>query len=77
MSERENWFNDRIGKLVYRNKLGCDCETCKRLYCDGVFIGDKQDADYLRMTEAEFNIEGTPLRYFDTIEERDKYESEL
>ncbi len=77
MSEREKWFNDRIGKLVYRNKTTCKCPTCDGVYQAGVLIFDQMHANYLEMCEAEYNIEGTPLRYFDTVEERDKFESEI
>jgi intergrase/recombinase len=77
MSERKKWFNDRIEKVIFRNKTTCKCGACEIAYKNGLFVNDKIHADYLCQLEAEYNIEGTHLKYFDTIEERDKYEQVL
>ncbi len=65
---REKWFQDRIGKRVFRNNTFC-CEHCQDIFDNGLIIADKQHADYLRDCEAEWTIEGTPLNYFDTKKE--------
>lgn len=76
-TERAKWFNDRIGKVVYRNKTSCDCETCEDACENGLTITDEVHADYIRELESIYNYEGSPLKYFDTIEERDAFEKEL
>jgi len=73
---RKQWFIDRIGKKVYRNKT-CTCATCERIYKEGLTITDKMHADYVFDCECIYNIEKNPLKYFDTIEERDAFEKEL
>jgi hypothetical protein len=75
--KREQWFIDRIGKTVYRNKTSCDCSICTKNYKNGLIIKDKDHAIYLYDCECEYNIEGNPLKYFDTKEERDKFELTL
>lgn len=71
---RQQWFNDRIGKRVFRNKTSCPCKTCTKVYEEGLIVDDDMHSGYLCMTEAEYNIEGTPLRYFDTKEEVIEFE---
>lgn len=75
--DRKQWFVDRIGKTVYRNKVSCDCKICDNAYEYGVFISDFVHADYLYCCESEYTIEGIPLKYFDTIIERDQFEQSL
>jgi hypothetical protein len=77
ISKRKQWFKDRIGKTVYRNKNTCDCKTCKRVYKNGLVITDDMHADYLFCCESEFTFEGHPLKYFDTIKERNEFEKSL
>ena len=74
---RREWFHERIGKRIYRNDDGCDCEGCKRVYEEGLVIDDDFHADYLTDIEAEYNIEGTRLRYFDTLNEVKDYEKAI
>ena len=74
---RKQWFIDRIGKRVYRNKTSCDCATCERIYTDGIIISDSTHADYIFDCECIYNAEGNPLKYFDTLEERNVFEKEL
>jgi hypothetical protein len=74
MSNRKQWFIDRIGLTVYRNHVGCPCDICKDGYEDGVIISDPLSADYLWESESISNSEGDPLMYFDTIEQRDAFE---
>jgi len=75
--QRQKWFIDRIGKIVYRNKTSCRCETCDKVYKNGLIISDENHAIYLHDNECCYNSENTPLKYFDTIEERDKFELTL
>lgn len=82
MNERKRWFIDRIELRVYRNNTHCQyeeviCKMCLDIYNNGIVILDDMHANYLFMLESEMTREGTPLRYFDTIEERDKYEQSL
>lgn len=66
---RQDWFHDRIGKLVYRNKASCSCKICVQVGEDGLVIFDEQHAYYLHDIESCFTAEGHPTRYFDTMEE--------
>jgi hypothetical protein len=74
---REQWFLDRIGKRVFRNKTSCNCDICKDVYEKGLIISDEMHANYLYTCECEYTAEGSPLRYFDTIQERDEFERNL
>jgi hypothetical protein len=75
--EREQWFLDRIGKIVYRNRNGCSCEICEKNYQDGLYLTDKLHAQYLYEIEVSFHSDECPLRYFDTKEEVIEYEKIL
>ena len=77
MEERNQWFIDRIGKRIYRNKTSCPCCVCETNYKDGLIISDEKHADYIYCCECEYTAEGHKLKYFDTIKERDDYESSL
>ncbi len=74
---REQWFIDRIGKIVFRNKTTCKCETCKNVYEQGLIIHDKTHATYLYDMEGCYNYEGYPLKYFDTKEEMLEFEKTI
>lgn len=50
------WFQDRIGKRIYRNKVACDCETCNSIESEGLIIYDDTHASYLNDCSAEMNI---------------------
>ena len=50
------WFINRIGKIVYRDKLTCKCSTCKSVEKDGVLIHDKNHAEYLYMVSCDMDI---------------------
>lgn len=66
---RYNWFGARVGKTLFRTKSDCECTHCNNSYENGVKIEDTDHASYLHDCENELG-----LRYFDTKEERDKYE---
>jgi hypothetical protein len=57
--ERGKWFQDRIGKRIYRNKNSCDCKTCEIVYKNGLIISDENHASYLQDCEAELNLHYT------------------
>lgn len=69
MKNRKQWFLDRIGKKVYRNSNGCDCDICKSVKKNGLVIEDEMHANYLYDVECEFNAEGHPLKYTDINDE--------
>jgi predicted metal-binding protein len=77
--ERKQWFLNRIGKVVYRSEVTCGCEHCKDVYNNGLTVGDKDHADYLYDWECITSIDypKLPVRYFDTIKQRDEYESKI
>lgn len=74
MQNRRQWFLDRIGKTVYRNKLSCTCLICQSVYDNGLFIEDEMQADYLWDMEGCYAHDNVKLRYFDTKEEVKQYE---
>jgi hypothetical protein len=67
--ERYEWFSERVGKVVFRTKGTCNCESCFETYKEGVTILDVEHASYLHDIENELG-----LRYFDTEKERDEFE---
>ncbi len=77
MSEREKWFLDRIGKRIYRSITTCPCAVCVNVYETGLVVSDEMHASYLQEVEAVDLYEGGTTKYFDTLEERDAYESKL
>lgn len=78
MSEdRKQWFIDRIGKRVFRNKTGCDCVICVLVSEKGLIITDEFHAIYLYDTETDFTAEGNPTHYFDTLPEVEHYQQQL
>ena len=82
LSEREQWFLDRVGKRVWRNQNSCTCRDCVVVYKHGLIIKDKEHAHALYCIECESNNDNfplaiTPLKYFDSPEERDEFELTL
>lgn len=59
------WFKDRIGKKIYRDKLSCPCETCEVNGIHGLIVEDELHANYLSMIDADFAAEGTFCNYRD------------
>lgn len=72
----EQWFKDRIGKRVYRTSNKCKCDNCTTIYEDGLVIDDEIHAEFINDMYNDYNIEGIDLKYFDTIEDRNSYESD-
>lgn len=73
LTEREQFFRDRVGKRIYRNDNGCPCPICVSVLEKGLIVTDEYHADYLYDTESEYSGEGHPLRYFDTKEEATEF----
>ena len=76
LSEREQWFLDRVGKRVWMNKTICKCPACIYYYNNGVIIS-LLNAKYIYFKELLYNRDGIPMKYFDTPEERDAFELTL
>lgn len=66
MAKTLQWFLDRIGKTVYRDKSTCTCESCQKVLKEGLIIRDEQHARYLHMIDNDFEAEGRILNYRDT-----------
>jgi hypothetical protein len=47
MRNDKQWFIDRIGKRVYRDKNTCDCEMCNDVFENGLIIKNETHATYL------------------------------
>lgn len=76
MTDREEWFHIRIGKRVFRNDTLC-CESCRKIFHKGLIISNEMHADYLYMTECEFNAGGFRLKYFATKKGADGFERKV
>jgi hypothetical protein len=76
-TDREQWFIDRVGKTIYRNRDGCTCFVCEQVYQQGLYLADEYHALYVSEIEGAYNIDGFPLKYFDTKEEVAEYEKTL
>jgi len=70
---RLQWFLAHVGRILFRNGYGCNCPICSEVAFHGLFVNDEQHARYLYDTECDYNREGTPLRFFDSISERDEW----
>ena len=51
------WFENRIGKRIYRDKNNCECETCQRTFKDGLIVKNKLHAEYLEMISRDLCID--------------------
>lgn len=50
------WFENRIGKIIYREKTSCNCDTCKSVSENGLIVWDKHHAEYLHMVSCDLGI---------------------
>lgn len=50
------WFKDRIGKTIYRDRTSCPCEICEHVYKNGVMVIDDAHAQYLYDCQNELQI---------------------
>lgn len=60
-----NWFKKRIGKRIFRDPDNCKCPTCKDVVKNGLIVANKNHAEYLAMTDNDFEREGIKLNYRD------------
>lgn len=77
MTSRKEWFVNRIGKRIYRNKNACECKACQAINKNGLIVANKLHAQYLYDIEQDFNAEGILVRYFDTPDEVVDYAQQL
>lgn len=75
--QRRQWFLDRIGKRVFRNRGTCTCEDCKKVERYGLVIKDRIHAIYLNDMESCAMADGTYLHYFDTKKDVKQYEKDI
>lgn len=76
--ERLKWFKDRIGKRVFRNNSTCKCSVCASVEEKGLIIEDEMHASYLMDMEGCSWEDGQiGIKYFDTIEEVNKFKETL
>ena len=68
MSDRKQWFIDRIGKRIYRDLDTCGCKHCADVVANGLVIHDEFHAGYLADVEAAAESEEVHLNYRDTLE---------
>ena len=59
------WFIDRIGKVIYRDKNDCGCPICLKTEKNGVKIIDKMHAEALYEHQNAYTYDGTDLNYRD------------
>lgn len=71
MSDREQWFMDRIGKRIWRNETGCECEICAHIYKEGIIFTGEYHAGFA--CDMEGCSQGS-LKYFDSKEEVTEFE---
>jgi hypothetical protein len=58
----KQWFIDRIGKRIYREKNICDCSVCRKVHEKGLIIADEKHAIYL------YDCQEMDLIYYDKKE---------
>ena len=56
MTHDLQWFIDRIGKRVFRDRGNCDCAVCKTVLVNGLIIEDRFHANYLYDVQNEMGI---------------------
>lgn len=61
------WFQERIGKRIFRKHNLCGCDVCLKVWKEGLIVQDEIHADYLFMHESE-----TDLNYFDKQDNHDE-----
>ena len=65
-TQTQQWFNDRIGKVIFRDN-NCACAECQQ-NIDGIKIDNDVHAEYLYTIQQDFAGEGVYLNYRDTKE---------
>jgi len=66
----KEWFIERIGKKIFRDRQclrdeeDC-CATCRNVRENGLVIADEEHAKYLAMIDCDFAVEGIYSNYRD------------
>lgn len=63
-----SWFEERIGKRIYRDSNHCNggkCKDCKMIEDVGIVVADEQHANYLYSIQLEYALDGEFLNYRD------------
>ena len=71
MIRSRDWFKKKIGSTIY-GAFGCSCSACNIQYLKGVTIADLNHVESLLIIQ-----ENTTRRYFESKEEREKYEVKM
>lgn len=74
MEKNFDWFLERIGIRIYPSGYPCQCDSCKKYHENGFVMRDEMEADYIYSERSELAAEGVKVEYFDSKQERDKYE---
>lgn len=54
------WFEDRIGRTIYRDRGLCKCTVCANVFYNGLVIADSNHAWYVSMYEEIHIYRDTP-----------------
>lgn len=72
--ERKQWFTDRINQVVWPVRTECKCRECVNGYINGIKIMNTFNAEGLHHLEDTVENEEFPVKYFDTWQDRNKWE---
>lgn len=61
----KQWFIDRIGKVVYRDSIGCNCDVCSFILKKGLKILGEEQCQYLWEIQNDLAQKGLYLNYRD------------
>ncbi len=61
------WFKDRIGKVIYRDKSSCTCLHCNNTVINGLTIADESHANWLYEVQNTYAEDGVKLNYRDSL----------
>lgn len=50
------WFQNRIGKRIFRDPVSCPCPACFEVGQKGKVVRNKQDAEYLYHIQNDLHI---------------------
>lgn len=59
------WFENRIGKRIYRDDNVCGCKTCRDVTQHGIIVNDRDHAEYLFDCQNDYRADGILLNYRD------------
>lgn len=73
ISERLQWFYDHVDQIVWPSARECECHACVNGYINGIKIQSEWNAEGLDKVEHEKRVEGNPIIYFDSWQERNQW----